>query len=125
MTGDTQVLVLEAISVASPRSNCHITEGLTICQIIWGPLSLLSAKSILDRDPGRYILQTIVCVGHLYGVAIYYSTSLAEFYANGKLYSRPEFLYFWVYFVGFNMPWVVVPASKFTHCLIGVKAYRI
>jgi hypothetical protein len=27
-------------------------------------------------------------------------------------FSRPEPLYFWVYFVGFNIPWFVVPIGK-------------
>ena len=26
------------------------------------------------------------------------------------MYSRPEFLYYWVYYVGFNLPWVIAPA---------------
>jgi hypothetical protein len=28
---------------------------------------------------------------------------------HGTSYSRPEFLYFWVYYVGFNAPWAIVP----------------
>lgn len=48
-------------------------------------------------------------MGHLYGVALYYSTSLAERTLVGTMHSRPEVLYFWVYYVGFNAPWVVVP----------------
>lgn len=53
-----------------------------------------------------------MCVGHLYGVALYYSTSLTERAMVGTMHSRPEFLYFWVYYVGFNAPWVVVPAGE-------------
>lgn len=55
-----------------------------------------------------------MCIGHLYGVVLYYSTSLTELYFNGVSHSRPEFLYFWVYYVGFNGPWVVVPTSMST-----------
>lgn len=54
-----------------------------------------------------------MCMAHLYGVALYYSTSLVETYFTGRAHSRPEFLYFWVYYVGFNFPWVIVPACKF------------
>lgn len=53
-------------------------------------------------------------MGHLYGVALYYSTSLAERALVGTMHSRPEVLYFWVYYVGFNAPWVVVPLSEFS-----------
>lgn len=55
----------------------------------------------------------MVCMGHLYGVVLYYSTSTAEKYFNDVAHSRPEFLYFWVYYFGFNLPWVVVPSSEF------------
>jgi cholestenol delta-isomerase len=58
-------------------------------------------------------MQIIICVAHLYGVAIYYSTSLYELLVLGIEFSRPEPLYFWGYFAGFNIPWVIVPASKF------------
>lgn len=58
-------------------------------------------------------MQSIVCVAHLYGVTLYYATSLTETYFTGRAHSRPEFLYFWVYYVGFNLPWVIVPASTF------------
>jgi cholestenol delta-isomerase len=85
-------------------------EALSV--MFWGPLSLLAAKYVLDRDPRRFIVQTVVCTGHLYGVAIYYSTSLVEMWMNGKEFSRPELLYFWIYFIGFNAPWAVVPAGK-------------
>lgn len=54
-----------------------------------------------------------MCMAHLYGVALYFSTGLVETHFTGLAHSRPEFLYFWVYYVGFNLPWAVVPACKF------------
>jgi cholestenol Delta-isomerase len=54
-----------------------------------------------------------MCVGHLYGCLLYYSTSLTEFYLNDVSHSRPEFLYFWVYYFGFNFPWIVVPLGQY------------
>lgn len=54
----------------------------------------------------------MVCMGHLYGVSLYYATSYAEHYFRGIAHSRPEFVYFWVYYAGFNFPWVLVPLSK-------------
>jgi hypothetical protein len=57
----------------------------------------------------RHVLQTIVCTAHLYGVALYYATNWTELHFHGVSYSRPEFLYFWIYYVGFNLPWAIVP----------------
>ncbi|KAK7217095.1 hypothetical protein V2G26_005098 [Clonostachys chloroleuca] len=78
----------------------------TITVLVWGPLSLLAALAIVSRRHAlRHTCQIIVCVAHLYGVALYYLTNWAE----GVSYSRPEVLYFWVYYVGFNAPWATVP----------------
>ena len=55
----------------------------------------------------------VASTGHLYGVALYYATSMCEFWFAGRSHSRPEPLYFWVYYVGFNLPWAVVPACEF------------
>lgn len=53
-----------------------------------------------------------MCVAHLYGVALYYLTNWMEGHMYGVAYSRPEFLYYWVYYIGFNMPWAIVPVGK-------------
>ncbi|KAF6845453.1 emopamil binding protein [Colletotrichum musicola] len=83
-------------------------ESFTV--FVWGPLCWAIVASIALRSKLRRPLSIVMCVGHLYGVALYYSTSLAEHYFNGVSHSRPEFLYFWVYYVGLNGPWVVIPA---------------
>ncbi|KAI1501227.1 Emopamil binding protein-domain-containing protein [Biscogniauxia marginata] len=83
-------------------------EGITAS--VWGPLCLLNAVSIVRASPARHALRIIACTAHLYGVALYYATSLSELYFAGRSHSRPEDLYFWVYYVGFNLPWAVVPA---------------
>ncbi|KAF3770513.1 Emopamil-binding protein [Cryphonectria parasitica EP155] len=93
LTSDPFMLCVEAITIA-----------------VWGPLSFATAVSITRTGSLRYPLQIIVSVAHLYGVALYYSTCYVEEKTNGVMYSRPEFQYFWVYFVGFNAPWVLVPA---------------
>ncbi|KAI2466573.1 EBP-domain-containing protein [Annulohypoxylon bovei var. microspora] len=82
----------------------------SITAFIWGPLCFANAVSIVRASPYRHALRIIVCMAHLYGVALYYSTSLCEFYFTDLSHSRPEFLYFWVYYVGFNLPWAIVPA---------------
>ncbi|KAK6843067.1 hypothetical protein PG987_003927 [Apiospora arundinis] len=82
-------------------------ESITV--FLWGPLSFACAASIVTNSYLRHPLQIIVCMAHLYGVALYYSTSLVETHFTGLAHSRPEFLYFWVYYVGFNLPWAIVP----------------
>lgn len=54
-----------------------------------------------------------MCVGHLYGVALYYGTCFFEYHYKGISHSRPEFLYYWVYYLGLNAAWVVVPAGEY------------
>lgn len=85
-------------------------ETLTV--LVWGPLSFLTASSIVSHDALRYPLQLIVSVGHLYGCAIYYGTSFTEYYLIGVRHWRPETQYFLGYFISMNAPWIVVPACK-------------
>ncbi|KAI0887472.1 EBP-domain-containing protein [Annulohypoxylon maeteangense] len=82
----------------------------SITAFVWGPLCFANAVSIVRGSPFRHALRIIVCMAHLYGVALYYSTSLSEEYLTGLPHSRPEFLYFWVYYVGFNLPWAIIPS---------------
>ncbi|KAK2062469.1 emopamil binding protein [Colletotrichum caudatum] len=93
LTSDTFMLCVESFTV-----------------VVLGPLCWAIVVAIAWRSHARDPLQVIMCVGHLYSVVLYYSTSLTELYLNGVSHSRPEFLYFWVYYVAFNAPWVVVPA---------------
>lgn len=65
----------------------------------------------LARAPARHGLELVVCTAHLYGVALYYATNYAAAAAAGRSFSRPEFCYYWVYYVGCNVPWVV-PAGE-------------
>ncbi|GKT53904.1 emopamil binding protein [Colletotrichum tofieldiae] len=94
-------------------------ESFTV--VVWGPLCWAIVITIAQRNYARYPLQIIMCVGHLYGVVLYYSTSLTEFYFNGVSHSRPDFLYFWVYYVGFNAPWVAVPAILLFQSVVHIK----
>ncbi|KAI0481210.1 Emopamil binding protein-domain-containing protein [Xylariaceae sp. FL0804] len=96
----------------------------SITAFVWGPLCLASAwAAAAAAAPGqghnsssssgsavRHPLRIVVCVAHLYGVALYYATALCELRLEGRSHSRPEARYFWLYYVGFNLPWVVVPA---------------
>ncbi|KAK1751714.1 Emopamil-binding protein [Echria macrotheca] len=86
-------------------------ETLTV--YIWGPLSFLTAFIIASGSKKtrkiREILQIIVSVGHLYGVALYFGTCYFAEQHTGVSYSRPEWLYYWVYYVGLNILWAIVP----------------
>uniref|UniRef100_A0A8C3PZE1 EXPERA domain-containing protein n=1 Tax=Chrysolophus pictus TaxID=9089 RepID=A0A8C3PZE1_CHRPC len=73
----------------------------------WGPLSFLTFLAFLCRHPARFVLQLIVSLGQLYGDILYFATEARV----GWTHSDPRPLYFWVYFVGLNGIWVVVPAA--------------
>ncbi|KAG9251517.1 Emopamil-binding protein [Emericellopsis atlantica] len=92
---DSRYLTLDTFTVC--------IEYITL--ICWGPLSLLTLLAIIKKHDLRHPLQIIVCTAHLYGVALYYATSEMDVTS----YSRPEALYYWVYYVGFNAPWATVP----------------
>lgn len=94
LTSDTFIWTIEAISV-----------------VCWGPLSVATAFCIVTGNNMRYPLQLLLSMAHVYGVALYYGTSTVDLVSKGIAHSRPEFLYFWVYYVGMNLPWVVIPAG--------------
>jgi len=82
-------------------------EALTV--VFLGPLSFAAAIATVATSPLRHPLRMIVCSAHLFSVSLYYATSLLESHFTGRWDSRPEPQYFWLYYVGFNMPWVLVP----------------
>lgn len=49
-----------------------------------------------------------MCLAHIYGNALYYGTTIIQ----GCPDSRPEFLYFWVYFLGLNGLWLITPIGE-------------
>ncbi|XXH04796.1 complexed with cef1p [Hypoxylon texense] len=90
-------------------SNFFMLSIETITAFIWGPLCFANAIAIVRGSPSQHALRIVVCMAHLYGVALYYGTSLSETYFTGLSHSRPEPLYFWGYYVGFNLPWAIIP----------------
>ncbi|KAH8909555.1 Emopamil-binding protein [Coniochaeta sp. PMI_546] len=83
-------------------------ESLTV--LLWAPLCFAIVMCTIRRHKMRHPLQIIMCVGHLFGVALYYGTCFFEYRYKGISHSRPEFLYFWVYYLGLNAAWVILPA---------------
>lgn len=96
LTSDTLVLCAESITAT-----------------VWGPLSYLTALCILRSSPFRYPLQSIVSLAHIYGDALYLSTTLVDMQTRGISYSRPEAYYFWFYLIILNSIWLLIPGSKF------------
>lgn len=53
-----------------------------------------------------------MCVAHIYGVVLYFGTEYRNEKLTGDSASLPDFLFYWVYYVGFNIVWAFVPACK-------------
>ncbi|KAL3424763.1 3-beta-hydroxysteroid-Delta(8),Delta(7)-isomerase 2 [Phlyctema vagabunda] len=81
----------------------------TVTAFTWGPLCFVVAAMIPNEHSLRHPLQIIVCVGQIYGLILYYATSMFDHYYRGVAYSRPEFLYFWFYYFFMNFIWMVFP----------------
>lgn len=47
----------------------------------------------------------------MYGDILYYGTSFFDHHVANISYCRPEALYFYVYFVGMNAPWILVTGA--------------
>lgn len=54
----------------------------------------------------------IISMGQLYGVILYYATSMFDHYYYDVAYSRPERYYFWGYYFLTNFFWVLIPGRK-------------
>ncbi|KAI7866592.1 Emopamil-binding protein [Spinellus fusiger] len=78
-------------------------ETITVCVI--GPLCFLAAMSIQAERPSQYVWQLIASVLHMMSCSLYFVMDWPTGFAN----CDPHPLYFWVYFVGMNSPWLVVP----------------
>lgn len=81
----------------------------TVTAFTWGPLCFVVAAFITTSHALRHPLQIIVCVGQIYGLILYYATSMFDHYYKSVTYSRPEFLYFWFYYFFMNFIWMVIP----------------
>ncbi|KAI8639269.1 Emopamil-binding protein [Parasitella parasitica] len=79
-------------------------EIMTI--FIWGPLCLVSAYYILRNSPKQYIFQLIASLCHLFSCSLYFIMDLPE---AKHCVSSP--VYFYIYFLGLNSPWLLVPSS--------------
>ena len=99
-----------AIYLTSPAGSGQ--NGTDVCQITWGPLSLLTALLIVRDSSYRHPIQALVSTGHVYGDTLYFATTVFDEFYSGKVYYRPEPFYFWIYFVLMNAVWLVIPGCK-------------
>ncbi|KAG9243226.1 EBDP2, emopamil-binding protein [Calycina marina] len=81
----------------------------TVTAFTWGPLCFVVAYMVTNNHALRHPLQIIVTVGQIYGLILYYATSMFDHYYKEVTYSRPEFLYFWFYYFFMNFIWMVFP----------------
>ncbi|CAO3645109.1 unnamed protein product [Cunninghamella blakesleeana] len=77
----------------------------TITVFIWGPLCFKAAYDWFYNRPQYHLYQLIVSVGHLFSCSLYFIMDTYE----GFLNCDPHPIYFWIYFVGFNSPWIILP----------------
>lgn len=91
-------------------SDSFVTCMESLTASLWGPLSMLCAYFIVTNHPGRHQLQTIISLGQLYGVVLYYATCWFEEKHRAIVYSIPDPAYFWGYYVLLNAFWVVIPS---------------
>jgi cholestenol delta-isomerase len=81
----------------------------TVTAFTWGPLCFIVAIFITTHHALRHPLQIIVCVGQIYGLILYYATSMFDHYYRSVTYSRPEAWYFWGYYFFMNFIWMIFP----------------
>lgn len=73
---------------------------------IWGPLCLISGYHILRGSQKQYFFQLVASLCHLFSCSLYYIMDLPQ-----ATHCDPNPVYFWIYFISFNAPWILVPAS--------------
>lgn len=81
----------------------------SITAFMWGPLSYIVVYMILKNHSLRHPIQALVCIGQIYGLILYYATSMFDLYYKDLEYCRPEPYYFWFYFFFTNFIWMVIP----------------
>lgn len=100
---DELLLALETITVVS-----IITMTLTFTynafQFIWGPLCFMAAHAIWKQSSQQYLWQLLASMAHLFSTVLYFVMDWREGFPN----CDPHPLYFWIYFVAFNSPWLIV-----------------
>lgn len=77
-----------------------------VTAFVEGPGCFLIVWALCARKAWRYVAVVLVSLGQLYGDVLYFGTCL---HGGVHRHSRPEWLYFWFYFVIINGIWIAVP----------------
>lgn len=83
-----------------------------VTAFIEGPGCLLIVWGLLKAKPWRYTAVLLVSLGQFYGDVLYFGTCL---HGGMSRHTRPEFIYFWFYFIIVNGVWLVVPMACMIH----------
>ncbi|KAI8887523.1 Emopamil-binding protein [Backusella circina FSU 941] len=90
---------------------------------VWSFFCLVSAHYIYIDSPLQYLFQLVASLCHLFSCSLYYIMDLPT-----AIHCNPHPLYFWVYFISFNAPWIIVPClitcqscQKIIHALLKTK----
>ena len=81
---------------------------IACAQVFLGPLCLLAFLGTVLDSPLRHAARIGASACHVYGCLLYFATAAL----GGGSHCRPERLYYWGYYVGMNVPWIVVPSGK-------------
>lgn len=114
LTHDELLLALETITVVSCQSVQLEIIPFTmyfLLQCIWGPLCFMAARAIWKQSPQQYLWQLLASMAHLFSTVLYFVMDWPQGFPN----CDPHPLYFWIYFVAFNSPWLIVSL-----CVCGV-----
>ncbi|MCD9643913.1 hypothetical protein HAX54_031798 [Datura stramonium] len=84
-------------------------EGITA--VLEGPACLLAVYAIAAKKSYRHVLQIAICLGQLYGTAVYFITAILE----GDNFAASPF-YYYAYYVFANHFWVWIPTVIVIHC---------
>lgn len=84
-------------------------EGITA--VVEGPACLLAVYAIATKKSYRHVLQLAICLGQLYGTAMYFITAILE----GDNFSTSPF-YYYAYYIFANHFWVWIPTLIVIHC---------
>ncbi|KAI9314077.1 putative EBP domain protein [Dichotomocladium elegans] len=109
--GDSRYLIEDELLVA--------LETITV--FLWGPLCFLTALAIWHKSPIQIIPQLLVSFAHLFSCTLYFAMDFTKGFPN----CHPHPYYFWIYFVAFNSPWIIVPVFLINQSITKIAAALI
>ncbi|XP_072026112.1 3-beta-hydroxysteroid-Delta(8),Delta(7)-isomerase-like [Amphiura filiformis] len=87
-------------------NDIYIVAIESVTAYIEGPLCFLILWAVVNKASYRNVLQICVAMGQFYGVVIFFITEHLDDYIHSP---KGHLIYFWLYMVGMNSPWVIIP----------------